>query len=142
AAMENNAANQPIFYAGAMQTIDLCSVSACFPHVMTYPEPGTGPTFTGKPDTGSINSSSTPCTLTISVKVADVGGPTTSSLLESVGAYSLAAALQEGAENNVAAESDTVPLEIDGVCCFNFRRKQAEPAGGGCERYRGEGGKS
>ena len=123
AAMENNAANQPIFYAGAMQTIDLCSVSACFPHVMTYPEPGTGPTFTGKPETGSINCSSTPCTLTISVKVTDVGGPTTSSLLESVGAYSLAAALQEGAENNVAAESDTVPLEIDGVCCFNFRRK-------------------
>src|SRR2546429_1781503 len=123
AAMENNAANQPIFYAGAMQTIDLCSVSACFPHVMTYPEPGTGPTFTGKPETGSINCSSTPCTMTISVKVGDVGGPTTSSLLESVGAYSLAAALQEGAENNVAAESDTVPLEIDGVCCFNFRRK-------------------
>src|SRR5438309_2837514 len=90
AAMENNAANQPIFYAGAMQTIDLCSVSACFPHVMTYPEPGTGPTFTGKTETGSINCSSTPCTLTISVKVADVGGPTTSSLLESVAASSLA----------------------------------------------------
>src|SRR5438067_26731 len=123
AAMENNAANQPIFYAGAMKTIDLCSVSACFPHVLTYPEPGGGPTFTGKPETGSINCSSTPCTLTTSVKVADVGGPTTSSPLESVGAYSLAAALQEGAENNVAAESDTVPLEIDGVCCFNFRRK-------------------
>src|SRR2546429_8332291 len=55
AAMENNAANQPIFYAGAMKTIDLCSVSACFPHVMTYPEPGTG-TFTGKTEAGSINS--------------------------------------------------------------------------------------
>ena len=55
AAMENNAANQPIFYAGAMQTIDLCSVSACFPHVMTYPEPGAGATFTGKPETGSIS---------------------------------------------------------------------------------------
>src|SRR2546429_179324 len=32
AAMENTATNQPIFYAGAMQSIDLCSVSACFPH--------------------------------------------------------------------------------------------------------------
>ena len=122
AAMENNAANQPIFYAGAMKTIDLCSVSACFPHVMTYPEPGTG-TFTGKTEAGSINCTSTPCTLTISVKVGDVGGPTASSLLESVGAYSLAAALQEGAEDNAAAESDTVPLEIDGVCCYNFRRR-------------------
>jgi hypothetical protein len=123
AAMENTAANQPIFYAGAMQTIDLCSVSACFPHVMTYPEPGAGPTFTGKTEAGSINCTSSPCTLTISVKVGDVGGPTSASLLESVGAYSLAAALQEGAEDNASAQSDTVPLEIDGVCCFNFRRK-------------------
>ena len=122
AAMENAVTNQPIFYAGAMQTIDLCSVSACFPHVLTYPEPGGG-TFTGKTETGSISCTETPCTLTISVKVGDVGNPTTASLLESVGAYSLAAALQEGAEDNATAESDTVPLEIDGVCCFNFRRK-------------------
>ena len=122
AAMENTVTNQPIFYAGAMQTIDLCSVSACFPHVLTYPEPGGG-TFTGKTETGSISCTETPCTLTISVKVGDVGNPTTASLLESVGAYSLAAALQEGAEDNATAESDTVPLEIDGVCCFNFRRK-------------------
>ena len=123
AAMENSALNQPIFYAGAMQTIDLCSVSACFPHVLTYPEPGAGPTFTGKAETGSISCTLSPCTLTISVKAADVGGPTTASLLESVGAYSLAAALQEGAEDNASAQTDTVPLEIDGVCCFNFRRK-------------------
>jgi len=106
-----------------MQTIDLCSVSACFPHVLTYPEPGAGPTFTGKAETGSISCTLSPCTLTISVKAADVGGPTTASLLESVGAYSLAAALQEGAEDNASAQTDTVPLEIDGVCCFNFRRK-------------------
>src|SRR5438552_1684846 len=123
AAMENNAANQPIFYAGAMKTIDLCSVAACFPHVLTYPEPGVGTTFTGKSETGSIDCSATPCTLTIAVKVADVGSPTASSLRESVGAYSLAAAIQEGAEDNASAESDTVPLEIDGVCCYNFRRK-------------------
>jgi hypothetical protein len=124
AAMENTAANQPIFYAGLQQTIDLCSVSACFPHVLTYPEPGTGPTFTGKPETGSITCPATgPCTLTISVKVADIGSPTSSSLLEEVGAYALAAAIQEGAENNASAESDTVPLEIDGVCCYNFKRK-------------------
>ena len=121
AAMENTATNQPIFYAGNQQTIDLCSVSACFPHVLTYPEPGAGTTFTGKSETGSIDCSATPCTLTIAVKVADVGSPTASSLLESVGAYSLAAALQEGAETNLTAESDTVPLEIDGVCCYNFR---------------------
>ena len=124
AAMENNATNQPIFYAGAMQTIDLCSVSACFPHVLTYPEPGSGPTFTGKAEAGSISCPpSGPCTLTIAVKVADIGSPTNASLLESVAAYSLAASLQEGAENNATAQTDTVPLEIDGVCCYNFKRK-------------------
>jgi hypothetical protein len=125
AAMENTAENKPIFYAGAVKTIDLCSVSACFPHVLTYPEPGTGPTFTGKPEAGSISCppAGGPCTLTISVKVADVGNPTSTSLLESVGAYALAAAIQEGAEDNVSAQTDTVPLEIDGLCCYNFRRK-------------------
>ena len=124
AAMENNAANQPIFYAGAMQTIDLCSVSACFPHVLTYPEPGAGPTFTGKTEAGTVSCPANgPCTLTIAVKVADIGNPTSASLLESVAAYSLAASLQEGAENNTTAQSDTVPLEIDGVCCYNFKRK-------------------
>jgi hypothetical protein len=124
AAMENTALNQPIFYAGKMQTIDLCSVSACFPHVLTYPEPGVGPTFTGKSQSGTITCPLTgPCTLRIAVKVADIGSPTLSSLLESVGAYAMAAAIQEGDETNLTAESDTVPLVIDGTCCYNFRRK-------------------
>ena len=144
AAMENTAANQPSFYAGAAQSIDLCSVSACFPHVITYPEPGAGPTLTGKTEPGTIAcptlpSATSPCTLTIKVHVADVGGPTANSLLEEVGGYSLAAATQEGAETNATAESDTVPLEIDGVCCYNF---QASVQNGGvpvCHEADGNG---
>src|SRR2546429_6778424 len=47
------------------QSVDLCSVSACFPHVITYPEPGLG----GSAENGSIKcpsapSASNPCTLT------------------------------------------------------------------------------
>ena len=96
--------------------------------MLTYPEPGAGPTFTGLPEAGSVRCSGPgPCTLTISVKVADVGSPTSTSLLESVGAYALAAAIQEGAENNVTAQSDTVPLEIDGVCCYNFQAVKKVP---------------
>src|SRR5256714_205880 len=38
AAMENTALNQPAFFACKAQSVDLCSVSACFPHVITYPE--------------------------------------------------------------------------------------------------------
>ena len=52
AAMQNTAANQPAFYAGQTQSVDLCSVSACFPHVLTYPEPGLG----GSQESGSFSS--------------------------------------------------------------------------------------
>jgi hypothetical protein len=143
AAMENTALNQPSFYAGATQSIDLCSVSACFPHVLTYPEPGAG-TFTGKPESGTITcpgqpSASNPCTLAVRVKVADVGGPTESSLLEEVGAYTLAATTLEGAETNATAETDTVPLEIDGACCYNFKASVQNGLPPPCHEGDGEG---
>jgi hypothetical protein len=148
AAMENTALNQPTFYAGAGQSIDLCSVSACFPHVLTYPEspghPGVGPMFTGKPESGTIAcpaspSAEEPCTLTIKVNVADVGSPTANSLLEEVGGYALAAFIQEGNEDNVSAQTDTVPLEIDGVCCYNFQASINNGGPPGCHEADGDG---
>jgi hypothetical protein len=128
AAMENTALNQPIFYAGKAQSVDLCSVSACFPHVITYPEPLLG----GTTEAGSIKcpgtlSASNPCTLTINVNVADVGNPTSSSLLEEVGSYSFASAHQSGATTNAQAEADDVPLEVDGVCCYNTLPQRPQP---------------
>jgi hypothetical protein len=126
AAMSNTVANQASFYAGKAQSVDLCSVSACFPHVITYPEPGVG----GTAEHGSIScpsspSASNPCTLTIKVKAADVGNPTSKSLLEEVGTYAFAASHPQGATTNAQAQADNVPLQIDGACCFNFK------AGGG-----------
>src|SRR5205823_1101115 len=44
AGMATTATNQPSFYAGKAQSVDLCSVSACFPHVITYPESNVGGT--------------------------------------------------------------------------------------------------
>ena len=122
AAMENDAANQPIFYAGAVKSVDLCSVSACFPHVLTFPEPA----FGGSTEKGSIScpvapSATNPCTLTISVRVADVGGPTSSSVLQEFGAYSFAASTPSGEITNAQAQADDVPLEIDGACCINAK---------------------
>jgi len=125
AAMENTPANHPSFYSGKVQSLDLCSVSACFPHVLTYPEPG----FGGTTETGTIvcpaaPSVSNPCNVTISVGVGHIGMTQTTastSLLEEVGTYALASSILEGSETNATAESDTVPLEIDGVCCFNFQ---------------------
>jgi hypothetical protein len=122
AAMSTDSSNQPAFYAGKAQSVDLCSVSACDPHVITYPEQA----FGGSPESGSVScptspSATNPCTLTIHVKVADVGGPTSASLLEEVGTYAFAAAHPQGATTSAQAQADDVPLEIDGACCFNFR---------------------
>jgi hypothetical protein len=134
----------PSFYAGAAQSIDLCSVSACFPHVITYPESGVGPTYTGKTEPGTINCPATPnadnpCSMTINVNVADIGSPNLNSLLEEVGAYAFSATLQEGAENNATAQADTVPLEIDGVCCYNFKASVQNGAPAPCHEADGDG---
>jgi hypothetical protein len=120
AGMANTALNQPSFYAGKAQSVDLCSVSACFPHVITYPEAGAG----GTTEHGSVScpaspSASNPCTLTIKVAAADVGSPTSKSLLEEVGTYSFATSHLQGTTTNAQADADSVPLEIDGACCFN-----------------------
>ena len=124
AAMQNTAANPPTFYAGKTQSVDLCSVSACFPHVLTYPEPGLG----GTQEAGAVQcpatpSAKSPCTITVKVNAVDIGSPGARSLLEEVGAYALAALHPEGATTNAQAQADNVPLEIDGDCCFNFQQK-------------------
>jgi hypothetical protein len=150
AGMEENAPNNdPMFYAGKAQSIDLCSVSACFPHVLIYPESPypPAPTESGLPESGSVNCPSSPsvqnpCTLTISVKVADVGMTATTartSLLESVGAYALAASHQQGTTTNGQAEADNVPLEIDGACCYNFKASVANGGPPPCHAGDGDG---
>ena len=123
AAMSMTPTGAPIFYVGKAQSVDLCSVSACFPHVITYPEPG----FRGgNAEIGSVScpaspSKTNPCDVTIHVNAADVGHPTATSLLEEVGAYSLASSHLQGRTTNAQALADNVPLEIDGLCCINFR---------------------
>ncbi len=122
AGFQSDTSNAQTFYAGAAQSVDLCSVSACFPHVITYPEPGVG----GTAETGSVAcpatpSVSTPCLVTINLPVGDVGTPTAGSLLEEVGGYAFASSHEQGVTTNAQAEADNVPLEIDGVCCYNFK---------------------
>jgi len=126
AMMETNGANRTTgtdqYFAGAAQSIDLCSVSACDPHVLYYPEAGT----TAHNETGSVAcpatpSAATPCTVTITINGVDVGAPTASSLLEEVGSYAFASSHLQASIDNAQAQADNVPLEIDGICCFNFQ---------------------
>lgn len=122
AEMETDATGaSPQFYAGQAQSVDLCSVSACFPHVVTYPEVGPGSNSVS----GSVDCAAKPCTVTVHVPVADVGSPSAASLLEEVGAYSFAESHPQAALTNVQAQLDNVPLEVDGVCCYDYRAASA-----------------
>jgi len=128
AEMETDASgSSPQFYAGAAQSVDLCSVSACFPHVVTYPEAGPGSNSV----TGTVSCSSRPCSVTVHVPVADVGSPSATSLLEEVSAYAFAESHPQAALTNAQAQADNVPLEVDGVCCYNYRAASLVAHGGG-----------
>jgi hypothetical protein len=106
------------YAAGRAQTIDLCSVSACFPHVVYYSE---------GPPAGNVITCVSGCfdqstgTITIPVPAGDVGSPTQSSLLEEVGSYGFASSHEQQTVTNAQAQADNVPFEVDGVCCFNFQ---------------------
>ena len=119
-----NSTGAATFSAGKTSSVDLCSVSACRPLVAVYGEsanPAAGQTT----ETGSVTcptspSATNPCTITITVNGADVGSPAATDVLEEVGGYAYASSHPQSGTTNAQAEVDSVPLEIDGVCCFNF----------------------
>jgi len=123
------AANTFTFFGGQAASIDLCSVSACDPHVEVYPDApsvdGGGNQVGGFTLTGSVNA--TTGAISIQVPASDIGNPSQSSLLEEVGSYSFASAYGQSTITNNEAEADQLPLEIDGVCCFNYQAS-ATPA--------------
>ncbi|HEY1524031.1 MAG TPA: hypothetical protein VGF70_13540 [Solirubrobacteraceae bacterium] len=128
AGMSTTGSGSQSFYAGKTQSVDLCSVSACDPHVLTYPESGSG----GTSEHGTVScpknpSATHPCAITIFVARGDIGNPKAGSLLEEVAAYAFAASHPQGATNNVQAQADSVPLEIDGACCYDFNGTSVKP---------------
>jgi hypothetical protein len=131
AGMSTAGSGSQSFYAGKTGSIDLCSVSACFPHVLTYFESGSG----GQAEHGTVScpkspSAKRPCTITIFVAPGDVGGPKTGGLLQEVGAYAFAVSHPQGSTSNAQAQADSVPLEIDGLCCYNFNGRTPAPPPG------------
>ncbi|MFY9614391.1 MAG: hypothetical protein WAT58_03235 [Candidatus Dormiibacterota bacterium] len=119
--MENSAANQPQFYAGEATVVDDCSVSACDPHIMLYPElPPNGNSETGHVDCPTTPSVATPCTITETINLSDIGNPDNNSKLEEVGSYAFFSNLPMSSIGQVSDRFDLVPQEVDGVCCYNF----------------------
>ena len=140
AGYSNGVAGQAQFYAGAAQSVDLCSVSACDPHVVYYPETGAAAhSESGTVTCPAVPSVLTPCTVEIDVAAADVGNPTAATTgaavatapapLEEVGTYAFASLLPQAALNNVVGQIDHLPLQIDGLCCFNSTLSPASTSG-------------
>lgn len=116
-AVEQSAAGGALtWYAGASSSVDLCSVSACDPHYITYPAPpagGVAVTGTTKPTTSTLYD--------IAVPVSVVGNMTESSLLESVTAFSTVSATSAALPlTNAQADADIVPLVVEGARPFNY----------------------
>jgi len=131
AAAEAAPALGPRAYAGHSGSVDLCSVSACDPHVLTYPAPPVGGVTV--PVTTTPAGSGT--TYDIAVPVDAVGGVHATSLLEEVAAYGFVSATPaEVPITNAQAMLDVVPVEVEGTRTFNFRAADAaagQPAAAG-----------
>ncbi|MDQ1438657.1 MAG: hypothetical protein QOK43_2286 [Acidimicrobiaceae bacterium] len=104
------------WYAGPSGTVDLCSVSACDPHYITYPAPPAGGTaVTGT--TAATHST----VYDIAVPAAAVGGLKSDSLLEEVMGFSTVSATPaELPLTNPQADADIVPLQVEGTRTFNY----------------------
>jgi hypothetical protein len=108
----------PIFFAGAARSVELCSVSGCFPHTIEYPAPPYGGTaVTGRLVPGAPGS---PDHWEIRVPRDLVGGPSDTTLLESFSAFSMSRNKSASLPmTNLEEELGISPILIDGVCCVD-----------------------
>jgi hypothetical protein len=121
AAVEVMPGGIPTFFAGKAQSVDLCSVSACTPHIVNYPAPPQGGAFV----TGQLHLSfdpGAPDSWSIRVPRSAVGNPQMGSLMESLSAFTLARNHTASVPiSNSDGEAGITPIEIDGVCCREAR---------------------
>jgi hypothetical protein len=105
------------FYAGEAQSVDLCSVSACTPHVLNYPAPPQGGTLATGSVVGTINKYGQDY-IEIVVPRSVLGGLSTGSLMESLSGFVLARSKSASLTiTTVEGESGITPVEVDGACC-------------------------
>ena len=115
------------FWAGRANSLDLCSVSACNPHVEVYPDApvdANGNTAAASMVNTGSSVDQTTGVVSIQVPVGDIGSPAPTTLLEEVGSYAFASAQAQSQLTNPNAELDQLPLTVDGICCFNFQNNE------------------
>ncbi|TMK96985.1 MAG: hypothetical protein E6G40_09300 [Actinobacteria bacterium] len=105
------------FFAGEAQSVDLCSVSACTPHILNYPAPPQGGTLvTGHRKLGHHPGSADQWVVRVPRSL--VGNPAIGSLLESFSGFTLARNHSASVQiTSAEGEAGLTPIEVDGVCC-------------------------
>jgi hypothetical protein len=108
----------PSFFAGQALSVELCSVSGCFPHIVDYPAPPRG----GTAVTGHLTLGKGADTWVVHVPRSLVGIPDAGATLESFSAYAFARLKSASLPfTNAEAEADISPIEVDGLCCRDAR---------------------
>jgi hypothetical protein len=107
------------YFAGQAISVELCSVSGCFPHIVDYPRPPRG----GTAVTGKITHVEKPFphdNFVVTVPRSVLDDPPNGSLLESLSAFSFARNKSASLEFTTAeGEAGVVPVAVDGVCCID-----------------------
>jgi hypothetical protein len=126
AAVEVTDTAEPAFFAGMARSLELCSVSGCFPHIVEYPAPPYGGTsVTGKLVQGANGA---PDEWEIRVPRTLVGGPHDGSMLESLSAFTLARTRSASLPTtNLEHELGIAPVVIDALCCVDTSVAASRP---------------
>ena len=114
------------FFAGTARSTDLCSVSACTPHIIEYPAPPLGGTaVNGKLVHGTAGG---PDYWEIRVPRDVVGSPKETSLFESLSAYTMVRNKPASLPTtNLEAEAGLAPVVVDGLCCVDTTIAASRP---------------
>src|SRR5205823_3538128 len=120
AAVETDGSSAPSFFTGLARSVELCSVSGCFPHILEYPEPPyAGTSIKGKL---VITKSPKPDFWILRVPLKLIGSPKPGQLLEDFGVYDFARNKPASVPmTNSEAQGGITPIMVDGVCCTEVR---------------------
>ena len=121
--METIGSGPPSFFTGVVRSIELCSVSGCFPHILEYPAPPYG----GTSIRGKLVKSKGPAPdrWVFRVPLRLVGNPKVGQLLEEFGAYVYARNKPASQPiTNAEAEGGITPIMVDGACCRTVKLRR------------------
>ena len=120
AAAEFTPGGSPSFFAGLARSIELCSVSGCFPHIIEYPEPPYGGTAAA--GTVHVTNGPRPDVLVLRIPVSAIGRPRLHNVLQDFGVYVLVRNKPASTPiTNAEAQGGVTPIMVDGICCREMR---------------------